>query len=73
MSKQAEAKEQQGYTPKAEPRTCATCRHFQFATLVSREWCGKEYYKDTNLRCGIGGFAVKKMGTCNKHERNLKS
>ena len=64
MSKQSEAKEKQGYTPKATPRTCATCGHFQMDT-VERESFGQKWTEDKNLRCGIGGFAVKKMATCN--------
>ena len=64
MSKQSKAKQTQGYMPKAEPRTCVTCMHFQMDT-IERESYGQTWKEDKNLRCAIGGFAVKKMGTCN--------
>ena len=71
MSKQTEAKERQAYTPKAIPQTCGNCAHFT-ADRVNRNaaYMGQAgvtaYWEDTNMRCGIGGFAVKKMGTCNE-------
>lgn len=64
MSKQSEAKEQQQYVSKAAPETCSTCRHFEWIENVYTNPDGTRHYSDTNLRCGIGGFAVKKMGTC---------
>lgn len=64
MSKQSEAKERQGYVPKAVPRTCTNCSRLIFdSVLMKTPW--SSYTKDTNLRCTLGGFAVKKMGTCN--------
>ena len=30
------------------------------------EWHKDGWWEDKNQRCGIGGFAVKKMGTCNE-------
>lgn len=63
MSKQSDAKTSQGYVPKAVPRTCCNCAHFKMDT-VTKECFGKQWKQDTNLRCEIGGFAVKKMGTC---------
>jgi hypothetical protein len=78
MSKQSEAKAAQGYDPKPEPSTCGNCGHFQCdMTLptwmarenevlsVSNKW-GPEHKRETNLRCGLGGFAVKKSATCKK-------
>lgn len=68
MSKQSEAKTKQGYTPKAVPRTCHNCSNFAFDNVQTRkatEW-REAYFEDKNLRCGIGDFAVKKMGTCNE-------
>lgn len=65
MSKQSEAKRKQGYVPKAIPQTCMNCFHFKKDTEVRDGYCG-EYKEDKNLRCGLGGFAVKKMGTCNE-------
>ena len=64
MSKQATAKLRQGYVAKAQPRTCAYCRHFTREQIpMSTPW--RTYLKDTNLRCALGGFKVMKMGTCN--------
>lgn len=34
---------------------------------------GEKHYSDTNLRCGIGGFAVKKMGTCRLWENVVEA
>lgn len=66
MSKQTQAKEAQGYVPKAVPQVCCNCAHF-VSDKVEREGCfGGVYVDEKNLRCGIGGFAVKKMGTCNE-------
>lgn len=67
MSKQSEAKIDQGYEQKPVPRTCANCQHFKSDNVLSYvgHFDGKEYFKESNLRCGIGGFAVKKMATCN--------
>jgi hypothetical protein len=59
MSRQSEAKAKQGYVPK--PQTCSNCLHFH-SEIVDRKYLGEE----KNLRCGIGGFAVKKMATCNE-------
>ena len=66
MSKQSEAKERQGYVPKALPRTCCNCAHFKMDTETKTTQWGQSWTVDTNLRCAIGGFAVKKMGTCNE-------
>lgn len=74
MSKQSDAKQQQGYTPKAIPQTCMNCKHFMFdtvQTVAPTEWRPDGWHEDKNLRCLLGGFAVKKMATCNKFERTL--
>lgn len=66
MSKQSEAKLKQGYMPKAIPTTCCNCTHFH-SDMVERsagvfQSCG--WVEEKNLRCLVGEFAVKKMGTC---------
>lgn len=67
MSKQAEAKEKQGYVAKAVPQTCGNCMHFQSEMIEMRsQWMGTVWKEEKCLRCGIGRFAVKKMGTCNE-------
>jgi hypothetical protein len=70
MSKQTAAKEKQGYVPKAIPMTCANCAHFEFETVQTHpgtSWQPEGFFSDKNLRCGLGRFAVKKMGTCNEY------
>ena len=66
MSKQSEAKEVQGYIPKPVPRVCSTCAHFtcdETEHPAAFTW-SNPYKTQSNLRCGIGGFAVKKTATC---------
>ncbi len=78
MSKQSEAKERQQYTPKLIPGVCGNCEHMTCEKRLP-DWMADEnkarpgrytveqhgLIKD--LRCGIGGFAVKKMGSCSEH------
>lgn len=69
MSKQSEAKERQGYQAKPVPATCVNCAYYasEFKQVKTR-W-GMPYTKETNLRCGLGGFAIKKTATCNSFTR----
>jgi hypothetical protein len=69
VSKVSEARERQGYVSKATPQTCATCAHFSSRKEKHSTWMGRDYFKEHDLRCGIGSFAVKKQGTC--HEWGL--
>ena len=66
MSKQTEAKERQQYAAKCLPQTCSRCAYFQFDRVQTNAAYPQfaPYFEDKNMRCGIGGFAVKKMGTC---------
>lgn len=67
MSKQSEAKKNQNYTPKAKPRTCQNCTAFTFDRVQTQpptQWNEAGWWEDKNLRCEIGGFAVKKMASC---------
>ena len=68
MSKQSEAKERQGYNAKAAQRVCMTCQHFMSDHEEQRGYDGRlnGYMMEKNIRCGLGGFAVKKMGLCNE-------
>lgn len=84
MSKQSDAKKSQDYNPKPATKTCANCRHLEFTSRLP-EWMaeandrricmgstlmyGPEYELQKDLRCAIGGFAVKKMATCKEFER----
>ena len=66
-SKQETAKKQQGYVPKAIPRECATCTSFT-SDIDTKFTRYGSYTEEKNLRCGIGGFAVKKKGCCDLHK-----
>lgn len=77
MSKQSEAKEKQGYVTKA--LCCGGCQHLKW-DMVLPVWMetrnnelmasgreaeyDKSHKVEKNLRCGLGGFAVKKSGAC---------
>lgn len=77
MSKQSKAKESQGYRPKPSPRTCANCAAFRSDRLLpywmaernrevgTKHFTLEQHGVEKNMRCGIGGFAVKKTATCN--------
>lgn len=70
MSKQSEAKKQQNYNPKPDPAQCANCTQFKSDQVGTEGWDKKTYYQEKNMRCGIGGFAVRKRGTCTEHKFN---
>lgn len=71
MSKQSEAKAAQGYT--TEKHNCGNCACLEFDMKVPN-WMVKQggyseaFLKrnahETNRRCGLGGFAIKKTATC---------
>ena len=69
MSEQKTAKDDQRY--REQPDTCANCGHFQSDMVDDSytDWMGNpvEFFRETNLRCSIGGFAVKKTATCDLH------
>ena len=89
MSKQEKAKSQQGYDAKPAPAICSNCKHFssemKFPAWIEREvadgkkcWNGTPYTldmhgKEGNLRCLVGGFAVKKTATCTVFSRTATS
>jgi hypothetical protein len=64
MSKQSEVKKRQGYTDRAIPQVCMNCASFSFE--IGCHGGNPEYPREMNFRCRIGGFAVKKMGTCDE-------
>lgn len=67
MSKQSTNKEIQGYQASPIVPTCSNCTFFK-SKIVRTYYASLNYYdREKNLRCGIGGFAVKKHGTCLKH------
>lgn len=75
MRKQSEAKERQEYTPRLVAGTCGNCadsREVMSNVLryidPLRPFDGTHYVMEaTSLKCGVGGFAVKKMGSCAQH------
>lgn len=62
MSRQSEAKERQGYTPKAIPKVCMNCTHYR-SEIVTTKYGGIE---EKSKLCEIGDFKVMKMGSCNE-------
>ncbi len=77
MSKQSEAKAAQGYTTAVS--NCGNCAHMAKdlvlpAGMLKDNERGLTHYTieqhgvEKNLRCGIGGFAIKKTATCKEHK-----
>lgn len=66
MSKQSEAKEAQGYVPKFKPDFCCNCQ--EYSSSIIRE---AFFEQEKKRKCGIGGFAVKKLGTCKRFVRKV--
>lgn len=73
MSKQSKAKEDQNYVQKAIPQTCNVCGSCvpvmgEVLRYKAPDSCtmGETHLvsEQVSQKCGIGGFAVKKMGTC---------
>jgi hypothetical protein len=64
MSKQSDAKKAQGYVRKHKPMYCMNCAHFQSETTTVPGAFGDSFSVEKNKRCGLGGFAVSKQGTC---------
>ncbi len=67
MSKQSNAKIEQNYNPNPSPKICSTCTNYQ-SDFVERTEYGQTWTDEKNKRCGIGGFAIKKTATCDRHE-----
>ena len=67
MSKQSEAKAKQGYIDKPNPPVCMHCAFYR--SEIGHYDNNPDYPKEINIRCGIGEFAVKKLGTCNRFQR----
>ena len=68
MSKQSILKTNQGYELKPVFAICSNCKHFKSDKIIN-EW---NYEDEKNIRCELGGFAVKKTATCKMHQFNLK-
>lgn len=80
MSNRSEAKIRQEYT--VDSPKCSNCKHFVSSAkpiswmLAENQKRGFERYDltqpqnrvETDLRCNVGGFAVKKTAFCKLHE-----
>lgn len=64
MSKQSDAKLEQKYQLKPKFPMCSNCKFFK----SDKKEGTFGYIKESNIRCGLGGFAIKKQGTCEKHD-----
>lgn len=71
LSKQQAAKEAQCYIEKPEHRMCSNCFHRESDKFTSDNW---PWAFEKNIRCGIGGFAIKQTAVCGVHhfEREVK-
>lgn len=71
--KVSEIKQEMGYHTVTQK--CGNCVHFKseqepvIGQLRGYGLPGRT--KEVNLRCTLGGFAVKKTACCNKHEFNI--
>ena len=65
MSKQSEQKEKQGFQ-KNSPN-CANCVNFSSQRIENKSGYGANYFKETSLRCNVGGFKVGKSNWCKLH------
>lgn len=65
ISKQQKEKNKQGYIAKPIPNICSKCEHFLITIETATGYYGY-YTKEKDLRCALGGFAVKKTATCNE-------
>jgi len=61
-SKQQEAKELQNFRPKGS--FCSNCKNLRLE--IEENESG--FLIEKNIRCGIGGFAVKKLSDCDLWE-----
>jgi hypothetical protein len=80
MSSQSVAKNKQNYCSKPISKTCANCKYFTQTfyhyskdgiRVEGKNQDERSYANPTysdNLRCGIGGFAIKKTATCDNME-----
>lgn len=82
QSEKAKAKLDQGYQPNG--KKCATCKHRMFDLVLpawmvednkaeaarggGEPRYGDEFMVAKNQRCGIGGFAIKASGLCDRHD-----
>lgn len=63
-SKQQQAKERQGYEIAPVLPVCSTCQHYTSRMVSETTSWGQTFEQEKDLRCGIGGFAIKKTASC---------
>ena len=66
MGKFDDVKAAQGYRETAD--TCSNCRNYS-SFFVEKKYGVDFWTEETRKRCKLGGFAIKKTATCDKHER----
>ncbi len=57
------ARKKQRYLEHPLLPVCESCEHYQ-SVYVDTEWGAQE---EKRRRCALGGFAVKRRGSCNAH------
>ena len=67
-SKQQKAKEAQGYESHPVLPVCSNCQHYTSRIERGENSWGGEWEQEKDLRCGLGGFAIKKMAGCAEWE-----
>ena len=69
MTKQSNAKELQVYQEKPFIKTCANCLNYAYdGELIRLIPSGELRLVETNIRCYIGQFKIKKTAICDKWE-----
>lgn len=63
ISRQQEARLRQNYVEDPPLPVCETCEHYRSVRLETA-WGGTE---EKRKRCSLGNFAVKRKGSCRKH------
>lgn len=66
-SKIQQKKEKQGYNANYKPAFCMYCVHYSSKIEILNNKYG-DFKKESQLRCKLGGFAIKKKDTCDCQE-----
>lgn len=78
MSKQSDAKAAQNYNPTPSARTCSKCAHFTSVRELApwmvvangkgraRLYTPELHGVERQIKCGLGGFVVKKTAVCDQ-------
>jgi hypothetical protein len=63
MSRVQDKKDAQGFRAPGHSPVCTNCEHFT-SDKVKSSW--GNHYDEKKLRCGVGGFAVKRTTSCDR-------